>query len=121
MKNIQSTHAIFEQSKLLKEKGFNISCKEGWYVAQLDPYKGQLFPDDTGGKHEIEKPEQWQVVEWLRVNHGIWVIINPDLGNNRCFFQIVSEKYKGDGDTDFFNSPQEAYSAAFDYILNNLI
>jgi hypothetical protein len=125
MENIQSTHATFEQSKLLKEKGFNISCKEGWYVAQLDPYKGQLFPDDTGGKHEIEKPEQWQIVEWLRVEKGIWVCVNIN-GLDKLFtFDIHNYKQKGcslesilDGG---FITPQEAYSAAFDYILKELI
>ena len=131
MKNIHliPTYATFEQSKLLKEKGFNISCKEGWYVAQLDPYKGQLFPDDTGGKHEIEKPEQWQVVEWLRVNHDIWIEVHhiKTFGVNR--FHIIIWKY---GEEDYhtihcgngvgyevWDTPQEAYSAAFDYIFNN--
>lgn len=135
MKNIQSTHATFEQAKLLKEKGFNISCKEGWYVAQLDPYKGKLFPDDTGGKHEIEKPEQWQIVEWLRVNHNIDLqnICNYGrLGRTyRMGIIFINEKKEVDTiflrpiDTPFkfieFKSPQEAYSAAFDYILKELI
>jgi hypothetical protein len=60
---IEPKYVTYEQAKWIKEKGFNIPCREGWYIAQLDPYKGQLFPDDTGGKHEIEKPEQHQVVE----------------------------------------------------------
>jgi hypothetical protein len=124
MENIQSTHATFEQAKLLKEKGFNISCKEGWYVAQLDPYKGQLFPDDTGGKHEIEKPEQWQIVEWLRVNHGIWVDVTWGTYNNKnvWYYGISKIGIKSPYITKpYYDSPQEAYSAAFDYILNNLI
>lgn len=98
-------------------------------------------------------PEQWQVVEWLRVNHGIWISIlhrdvrnQPIMDNNNIIkyinfkgftFHIVStlecnnlmsdkiEEYLnggiGKGCGIVFETPQQAYSAAFDYILNNLI
>jgi hypothetical protein len=119
-------NVTFEQAKWLKEKGFNIPCREGWYIAQLDPYKGQLFPDDTGGKHEIEKPEQHQVVEWLRINHGIWVWVRPykdHAADNNDPIQHQMNVYKnGVTVSKEFNSHEEAYSASFDYIKdNNLI
>jgi hypothetical protein len=125
---IEPKYVTYEQAKWIKEKGFNIPCREGWYIAQLDPYKGQLFPDDTGGKHEIEKPEQHQVVEWLRINHGIWVesLHRGDMGD--FIFKVVElnennwKKHPHYIHNEGFNSPQEAYSAAFDYIKdNNLI
>jgi hypothetical protein len=120
---IKPIYTTFEQAKWLKEKGFDIPCREGWYIAQLDPYKGQLFPDDTGGKHEIEKPEQHQVVEWLRINHGIWISVQQDV--NKYDAYIKNKKYdrtKVQHVTNQFNLPQEAYSGAFDYIKdNNLI
>ena len=135
MNKIEPHYVDFNTAKLLKEKGFNISCKEGWYVAQLDPYKGQLFPDDTGGKHEIEKPEQWQVAEWLRVNHDIDLqdICNYGRLGRTYRMGIIFINKKEEVDTIFlrpidtpfefieFKSPQEAYSAAFDYILKELI
>lgn len=81
----------------------------------------------------ISAPEQHQVVEWLRVNHGINVLpienyTYPNEIKNRWKYQIINKQEK---DRDIFNkkffievdyefqSPQEAYSAAFDYILNN--
>ena len=113
---IQPTYVTPEQAEQFKDKGWKEWCKyrytdfEGYI--ELTEDASDIFP---------YAPEHWQVCEWLRVRHGIWIIINPDLENNRCFFQIVSIKYKGDADSDFFNSPQEAYSAAFDYILANLL
>ena len=113
MKNIQPTYATFEQAKLLKEK----ECKEGYWS-----YKGL-------------KIEQWQIVEWLRVKHNIDLqnICNYGrLGRTyRMGIIFINEKKEVDTiflrpiDTPFkfieFNSPQEAYSAAFDYILKELI
>lgn len=65
--------------------------------------------------------------EWLRVNHGIWVYTKRgcEIINHEAFdkFQPVIEfipQVKFDiTNLSNFNSPQEAYSAAFDYILNN--
>jgi hypothetical protein len=59
------------------------------------------------------------VVEWLRVNHGIWVYsynngtswIGSIQKTNGSIIRIIPAN----------DTPQEAYSAAFDYILNNLI
>jgi hypothetical protein len=75
-------------------------------------------------------PEQHVVVEWLRVNHGIWVYVKRgcEIINNEVFdkFQPIIEfipQVKFDiTDLPTFNSLQEAYSVAFDYIKdNNLI
>jgi len=67
--------------------------------------------------------------EWLRVNHRIWIEIHhiKTFGVNR--FHIIIWKY---GEEDYhtihcdngvgyevWDSPQEAYSSAFDYIFNN--
>jgi len=75
------------------------------------------------------------VVEWLRINHGIWVEIKPECyGNhwyvnlNICSREAWDNLYKRNEVLSAFRefnnehpTPQEAYSAAFDYILNNLI
>jgi hypothetical protein len=64
--------------------------------------------------------------EWLRVNYGIWVVVNLDNVHEKgiMFFANViksGKHHKSKHRTVFYNNPQEAYSAAFDYILNNLI
>jgi hypothetical protein len=68
--------------------------------------------------------------EWLRVNYGIFVGVSVlQVFENKqpltiWHYYLMHEK---DGwkieypSKDRLTSPQEAYSAAFDYILNNLI
>jgi hypothetical protein len=80
---------------------------------------------DRGYFETFSAPEQHQVVEWLRVNHGIWISCYPTSNPLKCQFRI----YKNDNGVmgqvydDYmgkeFNSPQEAYSAAFDYLIKN--
>jgi hypothetical protein len=144
---IKPTYVTFEQAKLLKEKGFTkengYACREGW-INYLYSFTGATGTpendsgyvlDTLGNSHLIERPEQWQVVEWLRVNHGINVLpiesyTYPDEIKNRWKYQIINKQEKNRHifnkkffiESDYeFQSPQEAYSAAFDYILNNLI
>lgn len=64
-------------------------------------------------------PEQWQVVEWLRIEKSIWIYV---IRSGNQFYPIYQDK-SGDKHEimEFYYTPQEAYSAAFDYILTNLI
>jgi hypothetical protein len=131
---IKPAHVTFEQAKWLKEKGFDEECKYYYdiefkeltfhigYVG--DVYKNSELTD------EISAPEQHQVVEWLRVNHGIWVSVGVGNLFHRDKFFILIKKYNIDRweltpleneRHSPYDTPQEAYSAAFDYILNNLI
>lgn len=122
--NIQPTYVTFEQAKLLKEKGMIVSCgayqiEEGNRLIdwRYTPATFKLTP------HFLPAPEQWQVVEWLRIKHNIWIEAMKSYGVNGIYkycidtsnkFQLVETEYK-------FKSPQEAYSAAFDYVLKELI
>jgi hypothetical protein len=61
------------------------------------------------------------LIEWLRVNYNIHIVIMPkQLPDNSVVYYIWKGK-KATFKETFYSSPQEAYSAAFDYILNNLI
>ncbi len=130
---IKPTYATYEQAKWLKEKGFDVLT---WYCYLKD----RTVQFSSGDENDVDlynhnlwdnysMPEQWQVVEWLRVNHGIWVSVNIAM-DDKWYFELYNLKDKRNAEiviedenvTDFHNSPQEAYSAAFDYILNsNLI
>jgi hypothetical protein len=129
---IKPIYVTFEQSKLLKEKGFNEECRAFYLDGNLNTPKHSIgnynnikwvrtwrtSPDDD----TISAPEQWQVVEWLRVNHGIW--ITPIIKyNNNWYYQIFNLKsmFMIHIEHKTFNTPQEAYSAAFDYVLDKLI
>jgi len=143
---IKPTYVTFEQAKLLKEKGFYVKVEWAYQDKNLvhDSHCKELKNWNDKNHVDCSAPEQHQVVEWLRVNHGIWVLVLPQdksaidyrIGENKypshaLFFSII--KYKEDcsckeciNTSDdkgelflHFDSPQEAYSAAFDYILNN--
>jgi len=139
MEEIKPKYVTFEQAKLLKEKGFNLPCFYYYENDKLiEPYLENGSSTDTEFKVElsdllehfnkwskrISVPEQWQVVEWLRVNHGIWVWVekgrNPenfypviDSGKEIASFKYLPKMWR--------DTPQEVYSAAFDYILKELI
>jgi len=113
---METLHTISNQSKWLKEKGF-----DKWFSDYSESHhhlKGWVDRDTY--LDEVELPIELfntLVVEWLRVNHGIHVEIslyNKDMSyfifikNNIGF--IVFEKLTS------HDTPQEAYSEAFDYI-----
>jgi hypothetical protein len=127
---IKPTYTTLKQSKVLKEKGFDEECR-----MCVEDGDDRPLPFDCGG--ELHKnslhpyysaPEQGVVVEWLRINHGIWIDVT--LSSDSKFLNLIRDIKNPNthlgiarvNDISFFNSPQEAYSAAFDYILtNNLI
>jgi hypothetical protein len=129
MEIIKPTYTTFEQSKLLKEKGFNIICKQRYWEGYENIFH---FQDscilnnwnnyDDSSTIYFSSPEQWQVVEWLRINYGIWVSAQPNepfTDDDWCMKIFKNNKLAIS--LEGYDSPQEAYSAAFDYILNNLI
>jgi hypothetical protein len=140
MQEIKPTYCTFEQAKKLKEKGFNIPVRQrSSIVENIYGDKFHFVQEECGlfnwnnGKYPeyISAPQQHQVVEWLRVNHGIYIqstfnnnmerynidIINVFTNLYVCTIDGRTENKKDYG----WNSPQEAYSAAFDYILKELI
>jgi hypothetical protein len=136
---IEPAYVTFEQAKKLKEKEFNkdkieIECNQGY------DFRGDGTHLIKNGRHIQHKlfysaPEQWQVIEWLRINHGIHLEVSCDVYGELWFvkLEVCSKEVWDDLDKRHniltahrkFNnehkSPQEAYSAAFDYILNDLI
>ena len=143
MKEIKPTYATFEQAKWLKENRFIEPTLTYWSKRDgLIENEITLRNHNERGEWSTSRPEQWQVVEWLRFNHDIWVsVIKIDGFQDLYYYTITgSSEFFNNGRTitveewddetcdkmgynnKYFNSPQEAYSAAFDYIKdNNLI
>jgi hypothetical protein len=126
---IKPTYVTFEQAKGLKEKGLIANCKLYWVKYSNTEYKemsDNQYEDldreiGIGSNLIISKYEQWQVVEWLRVNHGIWITVTS-ISQESWQWHITKP---GDSlgklyEEDFY-SPQEAYEAAIEYCLRNLI
>ena len=129
---IQPTYTTFEQSKLLKEKGFDLKCL-CYYIEVNNNHSNHptrthdsQFINWNAHVSRVSCPEQWMVTEWLRVNHGIWIHSAPE-NNEEDIVKWAFTIQRIDSEVRFvrrvgeFNSPQEAYSAAFDYTLNNLV
>ena len=135
MKNIQPTYTTFEQAKLLKEKEWQQRTKIVWLDSLGKQHLIKINLSLELNNDEYDAPEQWQVIEWLRVNHGIHVEVSCDVYGKLWFvkLEVCSKEVWDDLDKrhniltanrKFINehkSKQEAYSAAFDYILNKLI
>jgi hypothetical protein len=121
-------HVTFEQAEWLMEKGFYLEgyLQKVWLGNSYKQKKnGAIIVNSIYGLGASSKlPEQHQVVEWLRVNHGIWVYVNFSKGKWYYYLQDLSHTDMDEEDCRFYNmgifsTPQEAYSAAFDYIRNN--
>lgn len=139
---MRPTHITFEQARLLCKIGFTVGTRNSYNELGnlILPYYGDKYVNgNSNGDSLFEAPEQHQVVEWLRINHNIELSVQVNFYNRKSklgYFYTIDkfdsnnihdgkdydkEQINLIGDKKGFNTPQEAYSAAFDYILNNLI
>jgi hypothetical protein len=136
---IKPTYVTFEQAKWLKEKGFECeSDYNQWilskdkdddskkFICHSDELENYTYIDeDTEHNvyHCLSLPEQWQVVEWLRVNHGIHIEIclTEEIPYKEFYFRVmkIGQYFTLSHSGIYTDTPQEAYSAAFDYIKEN--
>jgi len=135
---IKPTYVTFEQSQWLKDKGFDVKCKN--YYLERDKELHEGFDHEYWGDYRCvnwnadvigikpfdgfsSAPEQWQVVEWLRVNHGIHIEIclTEEIPYKEFYFRVmkIGQYFTLSHSGIYTDTPQEAYSAAFDYIKNN--
>lgn len=63
--NIQPQYVNFEQAKWLKEKNFNVKTLYCYLPG------GDTQYSICGG--DYSKPEQYKVIEWLRLNYDLWI------------------------------------------------
>jgi len=126
-----NTYVTWEQAKWLKEKGldyhkifedfsiyYDYNVTGEYHRRHYSDFSESVFPNDLW----IPIPEQHQVVEWLRVNHDIDVEARTQITSKPCKKQYIA--YIDCVDINYnkrYLTPQEAYSAAFDYIKDNRI
>lgn len=82
-------------AKLLKQKGF-------------DDYEWDPVTDTS--------PTVLEVTMWLYEKHGIWIEVTTDIYGKFCW---LVKQLKASNNN--FDSPTEAYFAAIEYTLKNLI
>jgi hypothetical protein len=131
---LQETHGYYGDEYEVHLSEFN----ENWNDKGLTKKNGDRCfgcSKDRGYFETYSAPEQWQVCEWLLQNHRLDIIIkypesnsNKVEGINSVYYDLEIYRLRG-GDAHklykfvgISDKKQEAYSAAFDYILdNNLI
>ena len=126
----------YELAKLLAEKGFEIKERPMFYFdfsTQTGVYmyngEGSLvlcsMPLVCIKNNWIDAPTIAEVVDWIYEKYSIWIEVhgwtNQPVGDEiwlNCFQSFVN----GDSmDVRIFKSPTEAYEAAIEYCLKNLI
>lgn len=136
-----NTLVNFELAKLLKEKGFDESCMKCYAEERLIDKKngGDLFTGvyrlcDRSRFHKkyYLAPTIAEAVMWLYEKHGIWIVVETALGEDvKCLFSwyctddeqnILCSDFDYTADSKYHHkSPTEAYKAAIEYTLKNLI
>ena len=114
-----NTPVNFEIAKLLKKKGFDIGFGNGqkFYFPDTkeltENYRGNNYPAPTIA----------EVVMWLYEKHGIWISVLQMLNNGErvTWYASYYEQGVGEDIEIYYNSPTDAYQAAIEYTLNNLI
>lgn len=126
-----NTPVKFELSKLLKEKGYKDKNILG--TVRLSEPK---YYDPNGIIHGIKDafeeknykiedcfnaPTIAEVVMWLYEKHGVWVSVQPHGNEFRYFIHNVHFTNSLRYDDLGLSTPTEAYEAAINYCLINLI
>lgn len=118
------TIVSFYIARLLKEKGFDNFCKYLWHFNGSDCIKMINKNSENFG---FSAPTIAEVVMWILEKHKIWIQVSNcnhngvsgwcfDINNTPTGVLYLWKR----GDT-IFNSPAEAYEAAIEYCLANLI
>lgn len=129
----------YDLSRLLKHKGFDLETVHYWFdggTVSVPTRRGDglLYNWNAYASHlRISAPSYTQAINWFLNRHGIWITVYP-LGVGYYCYQLYTVKKRDDPKEkivqlekdsvaydELFDTPQEAYSAAFDYILNHLI
>ena len=124
-----NTPVNFEIAKSLKEKGFDEECryyydtefKERTWHIEYEPFRNSEIETGYGKKKYpmISAPTIAEVVMWLYKKRGIWISVDPENDTDTWFFTISynnSETIFGN-----YSTPTEAYEAAIEYALKELI
>lgn len=125
-----NTPVSFELAKLLKEKEFDEPTKV-WHQRGngiVGCVEGQRDFFNRKGDVYTSAPTIAEVVMWLYEKHGIWIRVTPiPYSDNLTHWrwEHMSTNYftrnlKWKKEQDYM-SPTEAYEAAIEYTLNNLI
>ncbi len=157
---IQPAYATIDQSKMLKEKNYIEECQQHYQLALTskkhrdDGYSGPFGwkrgeceriscyfvnggANDLSNKdwYQCAAPMHWEINEWLKINHGVWIEIKPDCYGEYWYSNIAvcSKNVLDDVDRrnlitsgievfgNYHKTSYDAFSAALDFLLTKFI
>ena len=134
-----NTQVTFELAKLLKEKGFKkpLSSENSYWTANGHSVQHYKWFNPEELIDYIDALTIAEVVMWLYEKYGIWICVDwmkrikPYNSGFYCHLRGANKSLNQDNfivinntlDSGYevFNIPTEAYEAAIEYTLNNLI
>ena len=128
-----NTPVSFEGAKLLRGKGFSEKTLQAYVYRGIEhqdsSYKGWLTKDKL--LCDISAPTITEVVMWLYEKYGIWIVVSTTISKQFIYkcIDMSGEKDQSKSnyptciskDGTYYNSPTEAYEAAIEYTLKNLM
>ena len=133
-----NTPVSFPIARLLKEKGFDLPTLIG-YISEGIPYQDEPFEVNYNAEPYSDSvysaPTISEVVMWIYKKYGIWIKVECDVYGKEWYskLSVASKELWEDLDKrhaitvahhnfrNITNSPEEAYEAAIEYTLKNLI
>ena len=125
MKQITEDYVSFEIAQLLKEKGFDIPCRQAYFNGSLVDYTMYGFCNGE----LLDCPSQSFALKWLKEVQSIYITSEPDINDKHCFYPAIYTMTEESWDIQCFeeleklsfDKPEQAVEAALLYVLKNLI
>ena len=124
-KQITEDYVSYETAVLLKEKGFDIPCRQAYFNGSLVDYTMYGFCDGE----LIDCPSQSLALKWLREVHDLHIVVYPWQADNeekaihwcctvyKAFAHLGNDVYTNETPKSY----EQAVEAALNYVLKNLI
>jgi hypothetical protein len=124
-KQITEDYCSFEIAQLLKEKGFDVPCRQAYFNGSLVDYTLYGFCDGE----LLDCPSQSLALKWLREVHDLHIVVYPWQADNeekaihwcctvyKSFAHLGNDVYTNETPKSY----EQAVEAALKYILENLI
>ncbi len=120
---IKEAYCSFEVAKLLKEKGFDVSCIGRYSVRSKEFHLDGTKMCNNGGLFEYAASTHQMAMAWLREVHKINIEIHYNrFGENYKYLIIYKPEVLDDiRSLGVYFHYEEAVEAALKYVLENLI
>jgi len=123
---ITEDYVSFETAKLLKEKGFDISCIGRYSERSKDFHLDTTRPCNNGGLFQISAPTHQMAIKWLRETLGLYITIRTMFIEKEVTYDSIIQYMKNNKhntitDENSYNKIEDATEAAIKYCLENLI